>query len=35
MAIDKEHASIVLKRVFENGVCSDQITLISDKDGQR
>lgn len=29
MAIDKEYASIILKWVFEKGVCSNQITLIS------
>lgn len=35
MAADKEHSNIILQRIFENGVCSDQITLIAGKDDQR
>lgn len=35
MAINEKHACVILKRIFDNGVCSDQITLISGKDGQR
>lgn len=30
MEIDKDHASIMLKRLLENGICRDQIELIAD-----
>lgn len=35
MAINETHSSVVLKRVFENGIGCDQVTLISGIDDQR
>lgn len=35
MAIDEKHTDIIMKRLFENGFCGGQITLISVGDGQR
>lgn len=35
MAIDEKHAGIILKRVFETMICTDQISLISGQDEQR